>query len=387
MKKAQTFLLPALAALGLLAGGLTGYFKKTVKETNKPAEALSQQEKLQTDAFSLKLFQQVLLEQKGNIMVTPHTVSEALLALQGIAAGKTQEDLAALQLTQAKASRQPEPFRNVLLTVDINVPRTDEKHAVLPLRYSEDLPQALSFFNSVLAQGGPDSNAQFATSDMVSTRTRLLIGAAIYCNLSNHLPFHAEHSRMDDFDSATGAMPRYHQMRSRGLYRTAGAEDASWQAVAIPLHQQSKTPLALICIRPASSARQFAESLTPELLTRIRQALASATPKDTLVELPRIVLQVPPYDMRHTLRRLGLASLFDSDTADFSRLSPDKIHLNAMVHASGITIAENRKNTTTPASELEQAENSISFSRPFIWIVADLSTNTPLEYIGLVEEM
>ncbi len=387
MIKAQTFLLPALVALGLLAGGLTGYFKRTVKETNEPADMLSQQEKHQTDAFSLKLFQQVLQEQKGNIMVTPHTVSEALLALQGIAAGKTQEELAALQLTQAKALREPEPFRNVLLTVDINVPRTEGEHAVLPLRYSENLPQALSFFNSVLVQGSPDSNARFASSDMVSSRTRLLLGASIYCNLSNHLPFHAEHSRMDDFDSSTGAMPRYHQMRSRGLYRTAGAEDGSWQAVALPLHQQSKTPLTLICIRPAGSARKFAESLTPELLSRIRENLASATPEDTLVELPRIDLQVRPYDMRYTLRRLGLTSLFDSSTADFSRLTPDKIHLNALVHASGITIAENKQKANTPASELEQAKKRISFSRPFIWIVADLSTDTPLEYIGLVEEI
>lgn len=387
MKKSQTFLLPALVVLGLLSGGLTGYFKRTVKETNEPAETLSQQEKLQTDTFSLKFFHQVLQEQKGNIMVTPHTVSEALQELQGIAAGKTQEDLAALQLTQAKALREPEPFRNVLLTVDINVPRTEGEHAVLPLRYSENLPDALSFFNRVLAQGSPDSNAQFATSDMVNTRTRLLLGAAIYCNLSHHLPFHAEHSRMDDFDSATGAMPRYHQMRSRGLYHTAKAEDGAWQAVAFPLCQQSKTPLVLICIRPAGSARQFAETLTPELLTQIREALASATPEDTLVELPRLDFQVRPYDMRYTLRRLGLTSLFDSSTADFSRLTPDKIHLNALVHASGITIAENKQKANTPASELEQAKNRISFSRPFIWIVADLSTNAPLEYIGLVEEM
>lgn len=387
MKKVQTFLLPALVVLGLLAGGLTGYFKQTDKETKEPAKVPTMQEKLQTDEFSLRLFQQVLQEQKGNIMVAPHTVSEALLALQSIAAGKTQEELETLQLTQAKVKREPEPFRNIILTVDINVPRTKGEHAVLPLHYSENLPDALSFFNRILAQGAPDSNAQFATSDMVSTRTKLLLGGAIYCNLSNYLPFHAEHSRMDDFDSATGAMPRYLQMRSRGLYNTAKAEDVSWQAVAFPLYQQSKTPLVLICIRPEGSARQFAESLTPELLTRIREALATATPEDTLVELPRLELQVRPYDMRYTLRRLGLTSLFDSSTADFSRLTHDKIHLNAMVHASGITIAENKQKTATPVSELEQAKNIISFSRPFIWIVADLSTNTPLEYIGLVEEM
>lgn len=388
MKKAQIILLPVLAIAGLLAGGLSSYLRQADTKTANQ-ETAQQENILQTDSFSLKLFQQVLQEQKGNVMVVPHTISNALLALLDIAAGKTREELEALQLTWSDEARSFEPFRKNLLAVDINLPRTAENFAVLPLRFSEDLPGAMSFFNATLAQGSPDTNAQFVTSDMVSPRTRLLIGAVAYCNLSSHLPFHAEHSRMDDFDSANGAMPRYHQMRSRGLYSTAIASDGSWQAIALTLIQraQDKSPLVLIGILPAGSARQFAESLTPERLTNIRGALATATPEDTLVEFPRLALQIRPYDMRYTLRRLGLTSLFDTSTADFSPLTPDKIHLNAVVHASGVTIAENRRKTTTPASELEQAKNSISFSRPFLWIVADLSTNTPLEYIGLVEEM
>ncbi len=388
MKNARFIILPALAGIGLLAGGLYKNMKQADGADAPQTEASPElpQEEIRTDAFSLKLFQQVLSEQSGNVLVAPRVVSNTLHALRELAGGESAKELDALQLSQTAVLRTPEPERSILLAIDINVPRTENRFNLVPLPFSEDVPRALSLFNGFLA---PSADALFATTDMVSTRTRLLAGAAAYCHTGGYLPFHPTHSRTADFDSASGGMPHYQQMRSRGQYLTARAEDGSWQAVALLLKQNQPAgiPLALIGILPSDSARTFATQLTLEQLSSIRSALAKAAPEDTLVEFPRLKLEVRPYDMRYTLRRLGLASLFHSEQADFSPLTPGKIHLNALIHASGVTIDENRRAPRMEVSELDQAGRIISFSRPFIWLLADLSTDTPMEYMGLVEEM
>ncbi len=90
--------------------------------------------------------------------------------------------------------------------------------------------------------------------------------------------------------------------------------------------------------------------------------------------------------MRFSLRRMGLKSMFDSTTADFSTLTEEKIHLGAMLHACQIFIQESKSNQ--PADEhLDAAKEFISFSRPFIWMLGDLTTESPMEFMGLVEEM
>lgn len=105
-----------------------------------------------------------------------------------------------------------------------------------------------------------------------------------------------------------------------------------------------------------------------------------------LVELPRMELQVLPYDMRDSLRRLGLKALFDSEKADFSPISPEKIHLGAFIHACRLSLIESGDAPKADDS-LDYAPEYISFSRPYIWLIADLATDTPIEFIGLVEEM
>lgn len=386
MKRAQHIILPLVAGLGLLGGGLYSYLTKSLnpEEADAANTPYSIPEGgIATDSFSIKLFQQALQEQKGNVIAAPRTISEALHTLVPLSGGMTRDELGALKLCAESAGTASCIYNDHLIAVDINVPRKDEAEGIISLPFSENTPIAISIFNGTLAQSAPDNNAQFATSDMVTPRTRLLAGAVAYGRCTWEIPFLKADTRMAEFDSQSGAMPHYPQMRSRGLYRTAKAEDGAWKAVAIPVRN---TRQALIGILPAGSAREFAASLTPDLLSNIRQALVTAQPEDTLVDFPRLELEVRPYDMRYTLRKLGLNSFFDTEKADFSGISDQRVYLGAMVHASGIWIIES-PDKKQASSELDYAKNIISFSRPFIWFIADLTAGTPFEFIGLVEEM
>lgn len=377
-----------VATLSLVAGGAASYYRQH-QQPEASVETEAKPVVLSTDAFSLRLFHHALSSKaSGNILVAPRTLGRALIALQDIAGGKTLEELQALQLSTESHLRNSEPDSAALLGKDFSLPKGEKAAQVMTLPFSENVPMALGLFNGMLApvMGNPD--AQLADSNMVTSRTRLLAGCVARFQADWNIPFHSADTRTADFDSASGGMPHFSQMRSRGLYQVAEAADGSWKAVALPMKGTniSRIPLVYIGILPGGSAREFATALTPEKLTEIRRALSTAEPQDTLVELPRLELQVPPYDSRDNLRRLGLKALFDSETADFSGLTPEKIHLGAMVQSLEVLLTES-KTQSAPNPELDYAAKCISFNRPFIWLIADLETPTPIEFMGLVEEM
>ena len=377
-----------VATLSLVAGGVASYYRQHQQsEEGKAVEA--QPVVLSTDAFSLRLFQHALSSKvSGNILVAPRTLSRALLALQELAGGKTLEELQALQLSTESHLRSSEPDSAALLGKDFSLPKGEKDALVMTLPFSDNVPMSLGLFNGMLAPVMGNPEAQLADSKMVTNRTRLLAGCVARFQADWKTPFHSSDTRTADFDNASGGMPHFSQMRSRGLYQVAEAADSSWKAVAIPMKEtnSSRIPLVYIGILPSGSAREFAAALTPEKLTEIRRVLSSAAPQDTLVELPRLELQVQPYDSRDSLRRLGLKALFDSETADFSGLTPEKIHLGALVQSLEVVLTEN-KIKAAPNPELDYAARCISFDRPYIWLIADLETPTPIEFMGLVEEM
>lgn len=388
MMKKSAFIWFLLAALGL-AGGWLGqpYLRLIKKEQKTVQETVTTQ--ADTDSFSLRLFAQALKEkEQGNVLVAPHIVSDALCALQQVAGGKTLEELQSLQLRGSMPHRATEPTSAVLLAMDFNLPREGTSQQVMPLPFSENVPMAMSLFNGWFANTTQSNNAQLANSNIVTSRTKLLAGCTVMFHKEWATPFNPANSRTADFDSASGGMPSFRQMRSRGLYRIATAEDSSWKAIALPFRKDSLTgtPLVYIGILPAGSARDFAEKLTAEQVTNIRRQLAAAKPKDILVKTPRIEQLVHPYDMRDTLRRMNLKALFDLQTADYSPLTSEKIHLGGFLISYSATLIESAEKAKADDS-LELAEECISFNRPYIWLVADLETETPIEFIGLVEEM
>lgn len=375
-----------MAILGLCVGVLGQRFINPV-QPEAAAEVSEAEGKLSTDAFSLQLFQLSLKEKKrGNILVAPHVISDALLALQDISAGKTREELLSLQLNEQQTRRNAEQPRAALLAMDFNLPCIGRGKSAMPLPFSENVPLALGLYNGMLASAIGQNNYQLIDSKMVTSRTKLIAGCSTAFQLAWRVPFNQADSRTADFDNVSGGMPHFQQMRCKGLFSTAKGEN--WKAVALPFKsaEAGAPDLVYIGILPETSARDFAAALTPEQMTDIRKALAEAAPQETLVEIPRLKLQVLPYDMRDSLRRLGLKALFDSEAADFSPLTPEKIHLGAFIHSCSLSLVESEVPPKADDS-LDYAGEYISFARPYIWLIADLATDTPIEFFGLIEEM
>lgn len=376
-----------LATLSLTGGSLAGFYLSK-QEVPQQASSTEEKQELQTDEFSIRLFQQALTEKKGNILIAPRNIIDGLLALHEISGGKTLAELNTLNLPGEGCVRSSEPARAALLAMDYNVARGAKAKAAMPLPISDNVPMALSLINGMMAPATGSTSTQMVDSLMLTSRTKLIAATATHLKKEWETPFNTADTRVADFDSASGGMPHFAQMRARGNFRTAQAADGSWKAVALPFKAENNNslPLVFIGILPAGSARDFGSHISAEQITEIRKALAAAQPEDTLVELPRLELRVMPYDQRDTLRRMGLKALFDTKTADFSALTPDKIHLGAFVHSLSVSLTEN-SGTSQANADLDYAGKCISFTRPYIWLITDLATSNPLDFMGLIEDM
>lgn len=389
MKKWMLPLWVVVAALGATAGFWVGLHKAPQQETASEGTLSAVPDAPKTDSFTLKLFQMELADsRKANTTVAPYAMAELLHTLAPLLGGESQEEWKRIGLPDMGEPPLRAPALTVLRALDKRVATLPGAPSCLPLPMAEDLPLALSLFNRTLAEDLGYPNAIVASTTMVPAHTKLLLGATTHLKAEWTIPFNAGHTQTADFYNANGAMPHHQQMHNRGQFQTAEAADGSWKAVKIPLNNggdKDSATLSLTLIMPHTNARELATSLTPEFLNLVRKELANSRPKDCEIKMPRISFTPPSADVRQLFRQLGLKSIYDTETADFSPLTPDKITMGAAVFAFSLELTENDKTPHVP--QPEGAETGIVFDHPFIWFISEEESNYPFYFMGMVENL
>ena len=131
----------------------------------------------------------------------------------------------------------------------------------------------------------------------------------------------------------------------------------------------------------------YLDALTGEKLTAILQQ-ADDTPVDAMIPKFEGSYNVP---LNESLQAMGIQSAFDMDAADLTRLgksdSGATLYISRVLHKTFISVAE--QGTKAGAVTLAGASGSapsvkpkqIHLDRPFVYMLADMQTNTPL-FIG-----
>lgn len=380
----QTLKLALLAILfGLAVGMLAprvmkGEWREWFAE-KEPVITLPEGE-LKTDAFSVHLLQTALQTPEYPMaIVCPAAMTEALRTLDTMSKGATQEQIAALGLCEPGHESETSA---VIVGMDDVLPRAENALPMLPLPFRSNYPEAISTFNTLF--GYPA-----ATSANTSPETRLFMAARTELACLFRQPFFKQDGKNGDFDNTNGAMPSVRLMRRCGTFRIAEAEDGSWKAVALLMKGNfggDANASAFVAILPQGKVHDFALQLTPEQMSSIRRALVEAEPKECSVELPKLHFSVGVNDAAPLLRALGITAPFDIRTADFSPLTTETIALNALAESTNCTMSEEEKR---PA-DLPHPDSSpdlFSLTRPFLWFVGDLTTETPFVMMGIVENL
>ena len=347
-----------------------------------------QQQGVVTDAFSLQIFH-AMLDTEGveNPAIAPLPLTDLLLHLRETSAGDTRAELERLRLSEgADAQNVVLPY-GCLVAVDRDLPTGPLRTPLITrLPLQESVPESLSLFNGMLCRAAEDPEGQVVDSTVLNRETQVLAASTARLEPEWEHPFHpGDTMREADFYNADGGLPHTDLMRCRAPLRTAEAADGSWQAVAVMLRAERKgTPVAFIGILPRGDAREFARALTPAALSEIRAALQAAAPQDTTLEMPRININIPTRNLTALLQELGVNAVFDPQKADFSPITPQKIKLDAILDKERLLLTENGTRGSYD-SNVEYGEKHISLNKPFLWLVADLSSPMPPFFIGLME--
>lgn len=386
------FIVRLVVGLGIIAAVLLVVFGPAIWNRLHPEEGgqgTAQPQGVVSDAFSLQLFHAMLETDTPNPAIAPLPLTDLLHHLREISAGVTRRELEQLQLSKgADPQNAPLPY-GCIVAVDRDLPAGGLRtRLVTRLPLKESVPQSLSIFNGMLCRDSNDPDGQVVDSTVLNANTQMLAAATANAAPEMEHPFHpGDTVREADFFNADGGLPHVDLMRCRAPLRTARAADDSWEAVALFLKKrQNGTPVALVAILPKGDARAFAKELTPERLSGIRSALADAAPQDTTLEMPGIIVNTPTRDITGLMRRLGVNAAFDAQKADFSPITTQKIKLDALLDRERLYLTD-RGPRTTPDSNVEYGERHLTLNKPFIWLLADLSSPMPPHFIGLLENL
>ena len=82
---------------------------------------------------------------------------------------------------------------------------------------------------------------------------------------------------------------------------------------------------------------------------------------------------------------MGLGKLFDITGKNWI-FTDRKLGIDTIPQKIGITLTHTQ-GTNEQQAVVDNAATKISFNRPFIWFIGDLTTDTPAYYIGLVQNL
>ncbi len=398
MKKLPYRLLLMLASLSLLVGALhkqiaalfTGEEGGLALPEGQPCIVLPEGG-IPEDAFSLKLFRQVLETSPGNVTLSPAALAQLLKRLQAISRGETQlllaQQLASLGSAGETSAADMPLFTQLYADIDLmKTPGESADQAVrVPLR--ADFTQALATINTFAADQTADFAVHMLDGQPLTEETQLIALSAACFSRAWLRPFHPITRRDEcDFYNADGSIRPTRMMVCRDALIAAKATDGSWEAVALFFRNEGRkgSPACFVAILPAPGvdARAFARELTAERLADIRRELALAAPRELCVIMPQLQLDTPPFDLQPLLLHVGLGKLF-TRTADFSGLSTGGAKLGPVLGKYAFRL-------DTEAADSAAAEpaagETLRLNRPFLWFIGDLTTANPPCFMGLMEQ-
>ncbi len=352
------------------------------------------------DRFALNLFRELAAEkeQKGNITLSPASLEAVLHLLREGAAGQTRASLDALPLgRQGVRSAMRVQSANALFVEETLKLRTLPAD-IHRTTFATKPDKAVREVNDWGREKTHGLVPEIAKPGDFTPDTRLVALNAVYLKETWLRPFDKVRTQDGEFTTADGAQRMVPLMRQKTNLRYAEGKD--WQAVALFYRRDGRPgePGCFIGILPKGDARAFAQKLTPERFDAIRRALAGCKTQKTIIALPKMDVDSGIISLKEPLMRLGLADLF-SPGADFSAFfeSPavaEDIYLSEVkqrcrvivsekeTEAAAVTMANMRKSAPLPL----RPPAEILFTRPFIWVIGDLTTDAPPYFIGLCEE-
>ncbi len=355
--------------------------------------------------FGFNLFNTLSKQQPNkNIFISPTSVALALsMAYNGVSGETKQEMTKVLELTgmtpqEINAANQA--LQNSLQKVDPNVQvlianslwakqgfslkpeflQTNQEYYKANLTELDfTIPQALSIINNWVSQktqGKIDRIVEEISPDQV-----LFLINAIYFKGNWQTPFDKSQTANKTFSLTDSSSKQHPMMSQKGIY--GYYETDTFQVVSLPYGKEGALAMYIFLPKSNSNLATFLQQLTPE---NWNQWMEEFRGEQGIIEIPRFKIEYE-VELQNTLTALGMAGIFDSSKADFSRMTTDNnVAVDSVKHKTFVEVNEEGTEAAAVTSTGLTRSGSpfqMNVNRPFFCAIQDHTTGTIL-FMGTI---
>jgi len=364
--------------------------------------------------FTLDLYQ-ILGRSKGNLIVSPFSISTALAMTQGGARGETEKQIAralrfepdqdklhtaflelqtSLKRTQSEGTVELHVANSIwpqdtypFLDAYVDLCRQYYGVNITPVDYSAASDAARLQINQWVEQKTASKIKNLLRPGSINALTRLVLVNAIYFKGDWALPFYEARTRKERFYLDQDEAVQVPMMSQLDDFRYG--ENRQLQVLELPYAGRDLSMLLLLP-KKRTGLSKLEKDLSAENLQQWTQTLVS---REVQVFLPKFKTEVQ-FDLKSTLQALGVTDAFIPGTADFSGMDgkPGRLSIGTAVHKAFIEVNEEGTEAAA-ATGIGMSITSVAPARPkpvvfradhpFVYIIRDKQTNSIL-FMGKV---
>ncbi len=363
-----------------------------------------------SNALAIDLYTK-LEPQKGNLCISPYSISSALDMTAAGARGDTQTQM----LATLHWTGQPDALHDAVADLKLrgetksdgttlNVANSlfgqsgfnyhpdflkllaDKYHTQLQQVDFGQPAQAVGLINQWAARQTHDRIKQAISVSDVDALTRLVLINAIYFKAQWLEPFNKSATTDQPFFTSPDAstnVPMMSQQRSFSYF-----ENDQLQAVALPY--EGRYEMDILLPRNRDGLPALEKSLTVDSLNGW---LTGMQPQLLALSLPKFQ-NTGSFRLADTLKALGMTDAFDASKADFTGMASDPLYVSDVIHKTFISVDEAGTEAAAITAVVMRAgavamrhpEQPTVFraDHPFIYLIRERMTGTIL-FIGRVE--
>ncbi len=351
---------------------------------------ISVPENLRSDELAVSLFREVVQEYAGNVVISPKGAEAVLRMLKQGARGEVAAELASLSMGEPDVPTAMQPTEANALFVDESLRlNPDMNQDAIPAPLTNAPIEAVQQMNAWVGEQTHGRVSELLSTDALKHEepVRMVLANAMVLQEKWLRPFSTEKTRRAPFYCADDSSVMVEMMQRESCFRYAVGDD--WQAMALFYRTDGRqgNPGCFIGILPEGNARDFAATLTVEKYTAIRRALAESSPRKMVVELPAFTMNAPAISLVKPLQDCGLKRVF-SYTRDWGGFTDEELRVQELLQCCYVQVDEQgtRAAASTAAIVGQRCvPETLTFERPFIWMITDLSTPAAPYFMGILE--
>lgn len=358
------------------------------------------------NAFGIDLYKKIITEEKGNIFISPYSISSALAMTYAGARGNTEKQMAKVlyfnipqeDLHKAFSSLNSyfnRPNKSYQLAIanslwgQTNYPFQKEFISLLNKYYSagfnevdfineENREKARLTINKWVEDKTNNKIKNLIHPEDISALTRLILVNAIYFKGKWQNQFDPQETRDMPFNLENQKKISVPMMHQEGRFNYT--EDDEVQVLELP-YSENEVSMIIFLPKEGISLSDFEKEISVE---RINKLLANLTQEKVDVYIPKFKME-KRYILNKPLIDLGMKDAFDMSLADFSGMTGSKdLYISKVIHQSFIEVNEEGTEAAAATAVIMSgkaiAPMIIEFKadRPFLFIIRDIKTNTIL---------